>query len=603
MKKLLKITGIIFLSLFLIVAVLLVNIIWFKPFSIRIFFEKAFIELAFKQPEVISQLGLPVRYFNNKLSESGPEHEIRMFNLIENSHRMLLRYNYNRLNEQEKLSYDILNWYLTDMITGKFYMYHNYPVNQLDGIQNSLPSFMDHYHGVNDEKDARDYLTRLSLIPKKFSQVIKGLEKREELGIIPPKFVIEKVLTEMNNFIQEDVEKNILWFSFRDKLVKSKIDSEKHQDFLADVKREIENSVYPAYRSLVSYMEQLHQKANTDDGVWKFPDGEAFYQHLLQSATNTSLSAEEIHLIGLKEVARIQEEMKAILIANGYSSNLGFRQLMTQLETEESFFYPDVKDSYEQLIKDYQAINDHIENNLGDAFHMRPKSKVEVRRVPEFKEATEAGAYYSMPAIDGSRPGIFFINLRDLSEHPKYKMASLTYHEAVPGHHFQIALQQELKGLPVFRKIPLFTAYMEGWALYAEYLAWELGFHNDPFTNIGRLDHELFRAVRLVVDTGIHHKRWTRKQAIEYMYKNTGFSMSEIETEIERYIVWPAQACSYKMGMIQVLAMRQKAMDALGDNFKLADFHDVVLSKGAMPLPLLEKEVDKYIERKLQTSL
>jgi uncharacterized protein (DUF885 family) len=602
MKKSLKITGILFLSLFLIVAVSLVNIIWFKPFSIRIFFEKAFIELALEQPEVISQIGLPVRYFNNKLSGSGPDKEIRILNLIEKNHRMLLRYNYNRLNDQEKLSYDIFNWYFTDLINGKPFMYYDYLVNQLDGIQNRLPSFLDHYHRVNDERDAWDYLTRLSLFPEKFNQIIESLEKREELGVIPPKFVIEKVLSEMKNFIVDDVEKNILWFSFRDKLGKSKIHTAKHEVYLADVKNEIEQSVYPAYRTLITCMEQLYLKATADDGVWKFPDGEAYYQYLLQSNTNTDLSAEEIHQIGLKEVDRIQDEMKAILIENGYPSNTGFRQLMIELTNDKRFIYPDTDDSYEQMIKDYQAINDHIETHLGDAFNMRPKARVEVRRVPQFKEATETGAYYSMPAIDGSRPGIFFINQRDLAEHIKYKMASLTYHEAVPGHHFQIALQQELKGLPFFRTIPLFTAYIEGWALYAEYLAWELGFHDDPFTNIGRLDYELFRAVRLVVDTGIHHKRWSREQAIEYMYQNSGFQMSDVETEIERYIVNPAQACSYKMGMIHILALRQKAMDSLGDKFKLADFHDVVLGNGALPMPLLEKEVNKYIERKLQSA-
>jgi uncharacterized protein (DUF885 family) len=603
MKRLFKITGIIFLSVFVIIAILLVNIIWFKPLSIRIFYEKAFIEMALNQPELISQLGLPIRYFNDKFSDSGPESMVRMNKLLEKSHRTLLRYNHDRLNEREKQSYEILNWFLTDATNGVPWQFHNYPVNQLYGIQSELPSFMDSYHRVRDEKDARDYLRRLSLFTEKFNQVIESLEKREELGIIPPKFVIEKVLLEMKNFIDSDVEKNILWFSFRDKLVKSKIDSEKHQEFLSEVKSEVENSVYPAYRSLISYFENLYPKATTDDGVWKFPDGDAYYQHLLHSNTHSNLSPEEIHQIGLKEVARIQDEMKEILISQGYAPENSFKELMFQLVSDERFLYPDIKDSYEQIIKDYQAIIDHIEDNLGDAFNRRPKARVEVRRVPEFKEATSPFAYYSMPAVDGSRPGVFYINQRQLSEHIKYKMATLTYHEAVPGHHFQSAIQQEMKGVPFFRKIVPFTVYLEGWAMYAEYLAWELGFHSDPYTNVGRLDGELFRAVRLVVDTGIHHKRWTREQAIDYMYENTGSLLSDVETEVERYIVMPGQACSYKMGMIQILEMRQKAIDALGENFRIADFHDVIISNGAMPMSLLGIEVDKYIERKLQTLL
>jgi len=603
MKKLLKITGIIFLSLFLIVAVLLVNIIWFKPFSIRIFYEKAFIELALQQPEIISQIGLPVRYFNNKFSDYSPESNIRINNLLERIHHTLQQYNYNRLNAQEKLSYDILNWYLADLISGKPYTYYNYPVNQLYGVQSVLPSFMDSYHRITYERDAKDYLTRLSKFPEIFSEVLQSLQKREELGIIPPKFVIEKVLMEMNQFMNDDVEKNILWHSFREKLGKSKIDSAKHENYLADVKTEIERSVYPAYQSLITYLENLYLVATTDDGVWKFPDGDAYYQYLLQSNTHTNLSAEEIHKIGLNEVARIKDEMFRIMMSQGYSPEADLRQLMSQLNADERFRYPEAYDSYEQIIKDYQLIINHIDQNLGDAFNLRPKASVEVRRVPVFKETSAPFAYYEMPALDGSRPGVFYVNLRNLSEQIKFKFAALTYHEAIPGHHFQIAIQTEIKGVPFFRKIVPFTVFAEGWAMYAEYLAWELGFMDDPYENLGRLESELFRAVRLVVDTGIHHKRWSREKAITYLYENTGLMMDDVEAEIERYIVNPAQACSYKMGMIQILAMRQKAMNALGDNFKLADFHDVILGNGAMPMPLLEKEINKYIAGKLRASI
>ncbi len=600
MKKLFKIIGIGFFSVLLVAILLLVNIIWFKPFSINLFYQKAFAEIILDQPELISQLGLPVRFFNSKLNDVGPKDEEERFELYEKSHHTLMRYNYDRLDEQKKLSYDILNWFLVDLMDGKSWQYHNYSVNQVFGIQSELPSFMNSFHRINDEKDARHYLIRLSKFPVKFSQVLEGLEKREEMGIIPPKFVIEKVLKEMQDFINGRVEENILYSSFNEKLKFSKIDSTRHENYLAEAKNELEQSVFPAYRSLISYFEKLYPKATADDGVWKFPDGDAFYQYLLKSNTQTDLRAEEIHQIGLNEVARLQAEMMVILAEFGYPAENSFRQLMTQLSLEERFLYPDVNDSYEQILKDYQSIIGHTEEYLEKAFNRRPKAGVEVKRVPQFKEATSPGAYYYPPAADGSRSGLFFVNERNFSEHLKYNMATLAYHEAVPGHHFQLALQQELKGVPLFRKFVPFTAYAEGWAMYAEYLAWELGLHEDPYSNIGRLDSELLRAVRLVVDTGIHHKRWLREEAIGYMVENTGLQLSDIEAEVERYIVMPGQACAYKMGMIEILRIRQKAMDALGDKFSLPEFHDVVLGNGAMPIPLLEKEVDKYIARKVQ---
>jgi uncharacterized protein (DUF885 family) len=599
MKKLFRYTGIGLLSILFIMVILLINIIWFKPFFIKIFYEKASVELIIDQHELMSMLGLPIRYFNNKFTDVSIKQEEKRRKKYEKTLHTLKKYNYDRLNEEEKLSYDILTWQLADRISSVPWQYHNYPVNQLNGIQSELPKFMDSFHRVKNDKDARDYITRLSKFPVKFSQIFEGLQKREEMGIIPPKFVIEKVLIEMNKFIDADVEKNILWFSFRNKLMQSQIDSKKHEGFLAEVKNEIEKSVYPSYQLLISYLENIYQKATTDDGVWKFPEGDTFYQYILEKNTHTNFSAEEIHQIGLKEVDRIQSEMTEIFTTLGISSKISFRQKISELMSDEKFRYPDTKESYEQILKDYQDVIDHIENNLDVAFHKKPKARVEVKRVPEFMEANSPFAYYNIPAMDGSRPGVFYINQRHLSDHIKYNMATLAYHEAIPGHHFQIALQLELKGLPLFRKLNDYNVFIEGWALYAEYLAWELGFHEDAYTNLGRLDAELHRAVRLVVDTGIHYKRWTREQAIAYMYENTGLVMTDIESEVERYIVNPAQACSYKMGMIRILDMRQKAMAALGDKFNLADFHDVILDNGAIPMPILEKEVDRYIGSKL----
>jgi len=268
---------------------------------------------------------------------------------------------------------------------------------------------------------------------------------------------------------------------------------------------------------------------------------------------------------------------------------------MNALAEDERFYYPDTDEGREQILKDYQTIIDEINAGLDDSFNVRPASSVEVLRIPEFKEKTSPGAYYQQPSMDGSRPGRFFANLYDIKATPKYGMRTLAYHEAIPGHHFQIAIAQELEGVPIFRKFGLFTSYVEGWALYSEKVAWEQGFQDEPLDNLGRLQAELFRGVRLVVDTGIHAKRWTRQEAIDYMIQNTAMAESDVVSEIERYIVMPGQACAYKVGMIKILELREKAQTALGDKFDIKQFHDVVLKNGAVPLDILEQIIDGYI--------
>ncbi|MFT4854416.1 MAG: hypothetical protein ACI9YR_002817, partial [Bacteroidia bacterium] len=282
----------------------------------------------------------------------------------------------------------------------------------------------------------------------------------------------------------------------------------------------------------------------------------------------------------------------------GFDVSQGFTFAIEALKADPRFYYPDTDEGREQILKDYQSILDEVDLAMDNVFSLRPETGMEVQRIPEFKEKTAPGAYYQPPARDGSRPGVFFANLYDIKATPKYGMRTLAYHEGIPGHHFQVTISQELSGLPIFRTLSPFTAYTEGWALYTEQLAWELGFQDDPFDNVGRLQSELFRAVRLVVDTGIHAKKWTRQQAIDYLLTNTGMPESDVVAEIERYIVMPGQATSYKVGMIKILEVREKAKLALGDTFDIKEFHDVVLKNGAVPLDILERLVDNYIREK-----
>ena len=271
-------------------------------------------------------------------------------------------------------------------------------------------------------------------------------------------------------------------------------------------------------------------------------------------------------------------------------------ELLKELSEEPRFLYPETDEGRAQVLEDYRKIIAEISTGLDDWFSVQPKAGVEVERIPAFKEKTSPGAYYNAPAMDGSRPGIFYANLYDLKATPKYDMRTLAYHEAIPGHHFQIAIAQELEGLPLIRRMAPFTAYAEGWALYAERVAWEAGFHNDPYDNIGRLRAELFRAVRLVVDTGLHAKRWTREEAIDYMSKMTGNAESDVIAEIERYIVMPGQACAYKVGMMEMMEIRADAEKRLGERFDVKAFHDVVLRNGAMPLAILRRVVDDWVK-------
>lgn len=568
-----------------------------RPWTINFFFNRVVYELVKDSPETLTSLhfleGFGIKGHQSQLDDASPESTDELFAKVKEYREMLL--SYDDLSEDEQLSKDIMLYLMDYAIELEPYRYHNYPVNQLFGAQSNFPSFMDAQHQVHDARDAEDYIARLHAVKRKFSQIKEGLVIREENGIIPPRFVIDRVLAEMNEFVDKPIEENILYTSLQDKLAKTDLSSDEQTRLLEQAKLAIADSVHPAYQSFIDYFAALGDKATSDDGMWKLPQGEQAYRAALKLFTTTDYTPEEIHQTGLSEVERIQQEMLTILAEQGYDTEQGFTAVMSQLADEQRFYYADSDTGREQILSDYQTIIDEINKGLDEAFRVRPKATVAVKRIPEFKEKTSPGAYYQQPAIDGSRPGIFYANLYDIKATPKYGMRTLAYHEAVPGHHFQVTIQQELEGVPLFRKFAPFTAYTEGWALYAEQLAWELGFQNNPFDNIGRLQAELFRAVRLVVDTGIHAKKWTREEAIEYMLNNTGMAKSDVVSEIERYIVMPGQATSYKVGMIKILELREKAKTQLGDKFDLRDFHDVVLKNGAVPLAILERIVDRYI--------
>lgn len=593
----------------------LVNLIWFKPFNIRHFYDRVFIEFAISDPEMVTSLGIPVLYdiYKDELSDVSDEKKWRDFEKLKKNYAMLQSYDFDRQSKENQLNTKILAWFLGGQVDGEKYFYYEYPVNQMFGVQSNLPSMMESAHKLEDESDIEAYISRLSKFDTKFDQVIAGLKIQEEKGIIPPIFVIDRVLSEMAGFTgqkksdeinteieeKDPVKKNILYTNFDSKVDKIEgLTDEEKESYKLAVENEIRKNVFSAYGSLIDYLKELKTKATTDDGVWKLPDGENYYQYQLRQNTTTDYTPEQIHQIGLKEVDRIKLEMEEILSSEGYSDTTkSIGEVIQAVNKEDRFLYQNNDEGRKEVIAGYNEILEQISGGLDDAFDIRPKAELEVKRVPEFKEEGSAGAYYQQPAMDGSRGGVFYTNLRDVSETVKFAMKTLAYHEGIPGHHFQIAIQSELTNVPIFRTFGLFTAYVEGWALYSERLAWELGFYeDDPFGNLGRLQAEMFRAVRLVVDTGIHYKRWTREEAIEYMIANTGMTTGEVVTEIERYIVMPGQACAYKIGMMKILELREMAKTKLGDKFDLKEFHNVVLKNGAVPLDILEELVVEYVE-------
>ena len=597
------------LALLLIVlgGALVVHTLYFKPLRIDWFYGRVFGEFALQSPELLSTLRIlppALDFYSNKLDDASPAHEAKLAELVKDNYATLQRYDRSGLDREGRLSYDVLGYFLGIQAEGDRFRSYDFPVNQMFGVQARLPEFMIQVHQVTSEREAKRYLERLDRFPQKFSQVIEGLKLREAKGIIPPRFTVEKVILQMNDFAAKRGKENPQYSSFKEKLDKipsEKMDAATRAELLARAEASIDKQVYPAYRQLIDYFNALLPKAQGNHGVWHLPDGDAYYAWCVKMHTTTEMTPQQLHQLGLSEVARIASQMDAILKGKGLSEgSIGKR--VQALAADPAQVYPNTPDGKAAMIARYQAILDEVNAGLGDAFHVRPKLGVVVKPVPEFSQATAPGAYYQPGSFDGSRPGMFFANMRDPGETPKFAMRTLAYHEGIPGHHFQLSLQQELKGVPFFRRVLPFTAYAEGWALYAERLAWELGFEKDPLDDLGRLRDEMMRAVRLVVDTGIHFNRWSREQSIAYMIEQTGMAEGDVVAEIERYFVAPGQALAYKAGMLKILELRERAQKALGPRFKLSEFHDQVLMHGSLPLSLLERVVNDWIaERKAQS--
>ncbi len=578
-----------------------VNFWWFKPFNFDHFQTRVIVQQGLDSPQTMSSIRMLEQYgmtgHNGRLDDLSLQHDAERRAWTQEQYDLLLSYADDDLTEAQRFNKKLMAYSLRGELEHPEFDYYNYPLTQLFGWHNRFPGFMSGTHSVLDVEEADYYVARLRAARDQFNQLKEQLQKREEMGIIPPTFVLDKVEAQLVPFVTEDPKDNALYVALKGKVegLEGADEAEKAR-ILADAERAIVDVINPVWQELRAYVVGLKARSTNEAGVWKFPDGDRYYQTRLKHFTTTELTADQIHTIGLAEVAQIQAQMLEIFAEMGYDTSGPFADLINSYADEPRHYYPDTDEGRTQILADYTAMIEEIDAGIADQFNLKPKAAIEVVRVPTFMEQGAPGGYYNPPALDGSRPGRFYANLYDIKGTPKFGMRALTYHEAVPGHHYQIALQMEQEDLPMFRQFSHYGAYIEGWALYAERVGWELGFMETNDDKIGALQSELFRAVRLVVDTGIHSLKWTREQAIDYMASNTGMAMSDVVTEIERYIVWPGQATGYKIGQLTMLRLRDKAREALGDTFDIRAFHDLVLQGGAVPLTLLEEQVDAFID-------
>jgi uncharacterized protein (DUF885 family) len=506
------------------------------------------------------------------------------------------------LDAQGKISYQMFIDECEKNIANFKFRFHNYPVNQMEGVHSSIPSLLINMHTIANKKEAEDYISRLNGIGNLFDQLIIQLQTRETMGIIPPKFVFPKVKDDCINLIKgkpfdNSKDDSPLLADFTQKIDSLKdVSIEEKKVLKSSAEKALISIVKPSYLKLITYWDELYKKANDDDGAWKFPDGGEFYKSALENTTTTNYTPEEIFAIGEKEVARIQEEMKLIMAKVGFKGTL--QEFFTYMRDEKKFYYPNTDEGKKNYVKDANVIIDNMRKRLDDLFITKPKAQLVVKPVEAFREKSAGGAFYEEPALDGSRPGRYYINLYTLQDQPNYQMEALAYHEAIPGHHMQIAIAQELQNLPKFRKLGGNTAYVEGWALYSELVPKEIGFYTDPYSDFGRLSMEIFRASRLVIDVGLHYKKWTKEKAYQYMIDNTPNPANDSRKEIERYVVWPSQATGYKIGMIKIYELREKCKKEMGSKFNIREFHDVVLANGPLPMNILEQLVNEYIKSK-----
>ncbi|MBX7248612.1 MAG: DUF885 domain-containing protein [Caulobacteraceae bacterium] len=560
------------------------------------FFQQAFMEGISQTPEGLTQMGSKERY-----GELGDYTDTAAVKAQELAHRQLdqlhRQFDPARLSPSSRLSYRLFEINVAQGDALFAYRFHNYAVSNNGTAISGIPVLLINAHAVASVADAEAYISRLRAMDRVGGEVAADIDYRTAHNFISPDFVFEPVLKDTRAQLTgapfDSGPDHPLFADFKTKVNALSIDQAAKDRLIADAREALLGSYRSGVSKVISAVERMGRKASSSDGVWRLPDGQAYYAATVKFFTTTNLTPDQIHQIGLSEVARIRGEMETIKTRVGFQGTLA--EFIADLKTNPKYRYPNTPEGKAQYLADSKRIIADYMAIASTQFSRLPKAPIEVRAVESWRENTASGAFYDQPTPDGSRPGIFYVNLSDMSQVARINLEALAYHEGTPGHHFQIARALEQEDLPLFRQFGYQGAYIEGWGLYAERLGKEAGLYRDPYQDMGRLSMEIYRAARLVVDTGLHSKRWTRDQAMQYFRDNTLVSELDIQREINRYIANPGQATCYKIGQLKILELREKARAALGARFDIRDFHEVVLANGALPLDVLEEQVDAYI--------
>jgi uncharacterized protein (DUF885 family) len=559
------------------------------------FFERALDERLQLEPLLAASLGLRIGY--DRWPDPTERGDAERLALAERHLAELRAIDPATLDDATRLSWKAFEIAEQRRIARHRWRNHDYLFDK-DGAHVSLPAFLINTHRVETEADAIAYVRRLEGMRTLVEQQLERATAAAKAGVLPPRFVFPYVIEDAGNMIRgrpfdDGPADSPLLADFRGKVTALSIGESKEESLFARAERALLTSVRPAYDEVIAWAREMEKQATTDDGVWKLPDGTAYYDYLLENFTTTKLTAEEIHAIGLREVARIHEAMRGVMRQVGFEGDL--QAFFGFMRSDPRFYYADSDEGRAAWLADANRYIAGMRGKLPQLFITLPKTDVVVKAVEPFREKSAGKAFYQRPSLDGTRPGVFYGNLYQMKEMPKYELEALVYHEAIPGHHMQIAIATEEASLPRFRRLGGYSAYSEGWGLYTERLGKELGFYSEPYSEFGRLALELHRAVRLVVDTGLHARHWTREQTIRYHVENSPTGEDAAIRATERYILNPGQATSYMIGMLKIVELRQRAAAALGERFDLREFHDLVLRTGAVPLTVLESEVDRWI--------
>lgn len=559
------------------------------------FFDDNFQDDLTRSPMSQSYLGYKWDYGQwDDISDASTEEDkqIRLARLAE-----LANFDQGQLSDQQKLSLRINQIDLERREANDVFRHHTYIMHQFRAWHTTVPSFLINIHRVSSVEDAQAYVSRLQGVAPLFDQVIDQLRIRQELGVYPPKWAYDQMIQASQNVItgnpfNESVDDSTIWNDFQNKVNALELSNAEKTGLLTQASQALQTSVMPAYQKLIKELEIQRDLSPEGDGVWRLPDGDKWYKNRLEWFTTTDLNADEVHNIGLENVERIHAAMRDIMKQVNFEGDL--QAFFEFMRSDEQFYYPSTDEGRQRYMDEAKALIDTMEARIPEYFGLTPQARMIVKRVEPFREKSAGKAFYQSPSKDGSRPGTYYANLYNMQDMPTYQMEALAYHEGIPGHHMQRAIAQELEGVPDFQKYVSFTAYTEGWGLYTEELAKDMGFYADPYSDFGRLAMELWRACRLVVDTGIHAKKWSREQAIAYLIENTPNPENDAVKAIERYIAMPGQATAYMIGKLKIMELRAWAQQELGEQFDIRGFHDEILKDGPVPLSVLEEKIKTW---------